>query len=98
MVVVADDPGNFPCAVFVLPQMNELSLADRFCIIMARVVETVNTHLNRAVALHVMDLQTAWNELPGHFAADIVLDGFCQRRSAKRVSSFVVIELHILID
>src|ERR1700694_1753717 len=67
MVVITDDPCNFPCAVFVLPKMNDLSLANLLRVVMSRVVEAVNAHLNRAIALHVIDLQSPWNEFPGHF-------------------------------
>jgi hypothetical protein len=53
--------------------MNELPLT-RLCVVVPRVMEAVNTHLNSAIALHEIDLQTAWNEFPGHSAADILLD------------------------
>jgi len=56
VVVVADGPGDFPRAVFVLPQVNEFSFADWLGILVAWVVEAVNTHFDCAVAFHVMDL------------------------------------------
>ena len=55
-MVVADDSRNFPRAVFVLPQVNEFSFADWLGILVAWVVEAVNTHFDCAVAFHVMDL------------------------------------------
>ena len=73
MVVVTDDARNFPRAVFVLPQMNELRLANRLCVVMSRVVKAVNAHLNSAKTLHGVDLQSSWNQLAGYFAADILL-------------------------
>src|SRR5229473_1027400 len=78
MVVVTDDSRDFPCAVFVLPQMNESPFPNWHCILVPRVVEAVNPHLNRAIALHVMDLQCPWNEFSSHFAADILLYAFGQ--------------------
>ncbi len=56
VVIVADYPRDFPCAVFVLPQMNEFPFADWFRILVPRVVEAVNTHLHRAITLHMMHL------------------------------------------
>src|SRR5262249_18009994 len=73
MVVVTDDPCDFPCAVFVLPEMNKFCLTHRLGIIVPGVVEAVNTHFDCAIAFHVVDLQAAWHEFTGYFAADIVL-------------------------
>jgi hypothetical protein len=41
VMVVADDPRDFPRAVFVLPQMNELAFADALCFLVARVAEEI---------------------------------------------------------
>jgi hypothetical protein len=87
MVVVADDPRNFPCAVFALPQMNELPFADCLCVLMSRVVKTMNSNLHRAIALHVIHLQRPRNEFPGHSAADIPLYALGQCRSAQGYST-----------
>src|SRR5260221_4387566 len=96
VVVVTDGPRDFPGAVFALPQMNELSLADWLRVVMPRVVEAVNTHLNRAIAPHGIDLQTAWNEFSGHFAADILLYAIGQFLFAKCHSTLIVKKLHIV--
>jgi hypothetical protein len=45
--------------------MNELRFANWLCVVMPRVVEAVNTHFHRAIALHVIHLQRAWDEFPG---------------------------------
>src|ERR1700732_5405124 len=96
MVVITDDPCNFPCAVFVLPKMNELPLANLLRVVMSRVVEAVNAHLNRAIALHVIDLQSPWNEFPGHFATDILLYTIGQFLFPECHSTLIVIKLHIV--
>src|SRR6266404_6676902 len=96
VMVVTDDPRNLPRAVFVLPQMNELPLADCLCVVMSRVMEAVNTHLDRAIALHVINLQTAWNEFPGHFAADVLLYALGYFLFAEGYSTLIVIKLHVI--
>jgi hypothetical protein len=53
VMVVADGPGNFPGAVFILPEMNELAFTDALGFLMPRVVETVDADLDRGIALHV---------------------------------------------
>src|ERR1700688_543086 len=72
VVVVADGPGNFPRAVFVLPEMNELAFADALGFFMSRVVEAMDAHLDGAIALHVIHLQRTGNEFAGRFAANIL--------------------------
>jgi len=42
--------------------MNELPFNDCFRVFVPPVVEAVNTHFNRAIALHVKDLQSPRNE------------------------------------
>src|SRR5271163_2844297 len=96
VVVVTDDAGNFPRAVFVLPEMNELAFANSFCIFMPGVVEAVNADLHCSIALHGVDLQGSWNQLAGHFAADILLDGVGQSDFAEGDSALIVIKLHVV--
>src|SRR5579859_4044826 len=96
MVVVTDHAGNLPCAVLVLPQMNKLGLADSLCVVMSWMVKSVNAHLNRAIALHVIHLKAAWNEFTGHLAADIRLYAFGQLIFTECYSSLIVINLHII--
>ncbi len=96
MVVVTDDPRYFPRPVFALPQMNEFSFPNRLCLLVPRVVEAVHTHLNRAIALHGMDLQRPRNEFSGHFAADILLYAIGQFLSAESHAALIVVELHVI--
>src|SRR6266481_8915363 len=96
VVVVADHPRNLPCAVFVLPQMDELPFANPFGVFMARMVKAVHSHLHRAIALHVINLQRPRDEFPRHSAADILFDAIGQCRSAERHATLIVIELHVL--
>jgi len=95
-MVVADNPGNFPRAVFVLPEMNELAFTDALGFLMSRVVEAVDAHLDRAIALHVIHLQSAWNEFAGRFAADILLDAVGQCRFADGDTALIVVKLDIV--
>ena len=62
MVVVADGSGDFPRAVFVLPEVNELAFADALGFLMSGVMEAMDAHLGRAMALHVIHPQSPWNE------------------------------------
>ena len=55
MVVVADRPGNFPAAIFVLPEMNEAAFVRRR--VRLRMVETMHADFHRAVTLRVARLQ-----------------------------------------
>jgi len=65
VAVVTDGSRNFPRVVFVLPRKNELPFAEGPCVVMLWVMEAVNTHLNRAIALHVIDMHRPWNEFSG---------------------------------
>jgi hypothetical protein len=40
-MVVADGARNFPRAVFVLPEMNELAFTDALCFLMSRITEEI---------------------------------------------------------
>jgi hypothetical protein len=46
VVAVADHAGDFPGAVFELPEVNELSFADSLGVFVAEVVEAVNAQLS----------------------------------------------------
>ena len=98
VMVVTDDPGNFPRAVFVSPQLNELPFPNWFCVIMPRVVEAMNTHLYRTIALHVIHLYCPRQEFPGHFAADILPYASDQIFFTQCYSTLIVIKLHIVGD
>ena len=95
-MVVADDAGDFPSAVFVLPQMNELALANRLGVFMAGVVEAVDADFHGAVAFHVMDLKCSGDEFAGGFAADVFLDAVGQCGFAKGDAALIVIKLDIV--
>jgi hypothetical protein len=43
MMVEADDTSDLPCSIFVLPELNELRLADRLGVLVPRMVETIST-------------------------------------------------------
>jgi hypothetical protein len=97
-MVVADHAGNFPCAIFVSPQMNESPFAHSFGVVMPRMMKAVNTHLDCAVALHGIDLQRFRHEFSRDLAADIFLRAVGQCSFAQRHSTLIVIELHIFVD
>jgi hypothetical protein len=75
VVVVADDASDFPCAAFVLPQVDELRFANALSVVMSRVVKAMDADFDCSIALHGVHLQRAGNERAGHLAADIFLDG-----------------------
>lgn len=75
--------------------MNKLPFTDCFPVFVPWVVEAVNTHFNRAIALHVKDLQSPGNKFASHPATDIRFDTVGQRGSAKGHPALIVIELHI---
>lgn len=55
----------------------------------------MNTHFNRAIALHVKDLQSPGNKFASHPATGILFDTAGQRGSAKGHPALIVMELHI---
>jgi len=59
-------------------------------------VETMHTHLDRAVTTHGIHLEGSRNELATYFAADVFLHGFGQVLSAEGHSTLIVVELHIV--
>src|SRR6478609_9122986 len=74
LVVEADNAGDLPDSVLVLPEMNELGLADRAGFLVSGVMEAVDADLDRAVVGDGIDLERAGDEFSGDFAADVVLD------------------------
>jgi hypothetical protein len=95
MVVVNDHPRNFPGAVAVLPQRNKLSFFSWLGVLVPRVVKAVNSHLERAKALHAIHLHRSWNEFPSHFAAGILSNAIGQCRFTKCQATLIVIKLHV---
>src|ERR1700746_1603346 len=97
-MVIADDPGDFPRPVFVLPQVDEAPLADRFGILMTRMVKAVNADFHRAIALHVVNLQRRGQELSRRFAANVLLDALGQPRAAEGDAALVVVKLDVVYE
>src|ERR1700740_1336964 len=95
-MVVADDAGNLPDAIFVLPEVNEAGLADAFGVFVPRMVEAVDAHFDRAISFHVVNLQRSGNEFASRFAADVFLYAISERRSAERDAALIVIELDVV--
>src|SRR5256885_1627667 len=95
-MVVADDAGDLPSAIFVLPEVNETGLAHAFRVFAPRMVEAVDAHFDSAISLHVVNLQRSGNEFPSHFAANVFLYAVSERRSAKSGTALIVIELDVV--
>ena len=94
-VIVADHAGDPPGAIFVLPEVNELRFAG--CLGPDfRLVEAMNSRLNRAIAVHGIYLERAGNQFPAHFAADVLFDLVGHGLAADGEPSFIVIELYIV--
>src|ERR1700730_13807823 len=98
VMVVAHYAGDLPCAVFVLPQVNEFAFAHAFGVFVAGMVEAVIADFESAIALHVVDVQAAGNEFAGDAAADVFLDALGQGRLAQSHAALVVIELDVVIN
>src|SRR5579859_207166 len=96
VVVVADDAGYFPGAILVLPEVNEAGLSHAFGVFVAGMVEAVDAHFDRAVSLHVVNLQSSGNKFASHFATDVFFDAVCERYSAERDASLIVVELNVI--
>jgi len=72
VMVEAYDARNLPDSIFVLPDVNELRLAD--IVIVSRMVETMHADFYRAIVGNGVNLKCSWNKFSGHFAANVVLD------------------------
>ena len=98
LVVEADDAGDLPHSIFVLPEVDEFGLADGAGFLVSGVMETVDADLDRAVVGDGIDLERAGNEFSGDFAADVVLDPFDEGLPSAAQAGLVVIELDIVGD
>jgi hypothetical protein len=98
LVVEADDAGDLPCSVLVLPEMDELGLADGAGFLVSGVMETVDADLDCAVVGDGIDLERAGNEFPGYLATDIVPDCFDESWASAAQAGFVMVELDIVGD
>ena len=70
--------------------MNELAFTHALGFLVSRVVKTADAHLDRAIALHVVDLQRPWKQFAGRFAADILLDAVGQCGLAEGEGTLIV--------
>ena len=72
-MVVAEHARDLPRSIFVLPQVNELpfTVPD---LRMSRMMKPMRAHLDRAVTLHVIDLERAGNELARSRSTNILFD------------------------
>src|ERR1700730_6088971 len=96
MMVEANDTSDLPYSILVLPEVNELRLADRLGGFVSRMVETVHTDLHRAIVGNGVHLKCPWNQFSGHFAADGVLNAFHQSLPSAAQAALIVIELQIV--
>lgn len=98
MMIVTDHSRDLPYAILVLPDVNESSLTGRLGLFRLWMMKAMNTQLDGAIAAQGIDLERPWNELPAHFAADVLLYAFGQILPADAQSIQIVIELHIVYE
>jgi hypothetical protein len=96
MMVKAEDTRDLPDTFLILPEVNELRLANGLVVLMAGMVETVNADLDGAIVGNGIYLERPGNEFPSHFAADVVLDSFDSSLTRAAEAADVVIELQIV--
>src|SRR2546428_9322342 len=94
MMVEADGTSDLPHSIFVLPEVNELRLADILGIL--GMVETVNPDLHRAIVGNGIYLKRPGNEFSGHLATDVVLHTLNQSLPSAAQAALVMIELQIV--
>ena len=94
MVVVADDAGDLPGAVFPVPEHDGFGFA--YVGFVVGVVEAVGGELDRAVVVEAVGLQGAGHELAGDLAADIGPDGVKELVATDLQAGLVVVELDVL--
>src|SRR5579859_6015335 len=97
-MVVTHHPGNSPCPVLVLPQVNETAFADALSVFVAGMMETVNAHFDGSIAFHVKDLQGGGQEFARCLSADVFLYAFGQGSAAEGNAALVVIELDVFVE
>lgn len=94
VVVVADDAGDLPGAVFPLPEHDGFGFADAFCVV--GVVEAVRGELDRTVVVEAVNLQAAGHERARDLAADVGVDGIDQLVATDLEAGLIVVELDVL--
>ena len=97
-MVEADDAGDLPHSVLVLPEVDEFGLADGAGVLVSGMMEAVDADLDGAVVGDGIDLEGAGNEFSGDFAADVVPDSLDERCASAAQSGFVVVELDVVGD
>jgi hypothetical protein len=99
MMVVTYDARDLPHAILVLPEVNELRLPGRLCVIAAWMVESVNSYLKRAIAMHGIHLERSSNEFSAHLAAEIDLDALEEALPGPVYqTAIVVVELQVICE
>jgi hypothetical protein len=96
MVIEAEDTGDFPGSVLVLPEMNEPGFADRLGILVSGMKETVNADLHGAVVGNGVYLKGPGNEFSRHFATDVAFDAVHESLPSAAQAGDIVIELQIV--
>jgi len=96
VMVKADDAGNLPSAIFVLPEHYELCLSH--FVIVSRVVEAMNADFYSAIVGYGVNLQCSGNKFARYFAADVVLDSIYKCLAATGEARLVVIKLQVVGD
>jgi hypothetical protein len=97
VVLVADDAGDLPLAVFKLPEGDELGVSNTIFGVV-EVGETVNADLDCAVVLERVDFKGREQEGALDFSADVLLDCGDKRRFADGETSLVVVKLQVVGD
>ena len=76
--------------------MNELAFAYPFSIFMTGMVKAVNAGLEKAVTLHVKNLQRTRDKLASNFTANVFFDAVGQRCSAECDTALIMVELDVV--
>ena len=97
MVVVAQNARQLPVAVFVLPQLHEARFTRSVTGLGLGMQKSVHSHLNRSVAFHVVDPQSAGHQHPLRVTgADVVFDAFRELLSAQHYAALVMVKLDVI--
>ena len=96
-MIKADDSGELPDVVLVLPEHDELRLS-HVVVLLAGVVEAVRSDLDCAIVRDWINLKCSGNELSRDFAADVVPDAVEQRLTSPGQAGFVMVELEVFGD
>lgn len=96
-VIVTDNSRELPGTCFVLPEVNELRFTTPFATLShLRITKPMDTYLHRAISTEGIYLKRFRNQIPMHFAADIVLESFDRALPSPGQTSLIVIKLQIV--